>query len=156
MNAERNTSPQEQSGRARGEVGAKRAQPQVAQRLLCQSAKAQAGTSCPKLPDIALNPNVNDLLLHPNDIGLFDNRQQDDINLLERIKDNHKSLLNKIHNNNNNNNPNNNRLTSSIDKRYLKQCEFYNEKKYDASALSSSSSSQIDVSTRGTTVIRVI
>ena len=118
----------------------------------CKSSSGD--TSCPKLPDIALNPNVNDLLLHPNDIGLFDNRQQDDINLLERIKDNHKSLLNKIHNNNNNNNPNN-RLTSSIDKRYLKQCEFYNEEKYDASALSSSSS-QIDVSRRGTTVIRVI
>ncbi len=37
---ERNTSPQEQSGRARGEVGTERTEPQVAQGVLCQSAKA--------------------------------------------------------------------------------------------------------------------
>jgi len=88
------------------------------------------GDKLPKLPDIPLNinNNANDLLLHPNDNGLFGNQQQqDDINLLERIKDNHTNLLNKIQNNNNNNI--NNRLTSPIDKRYLKQCEFYNEKK---------------------------
>ncbi len=108
------------------------------------------GDKLPKLPDINNNANANDLLLHPNDNGLFGNQQQqqqhqNDINLLERIKDNHKNLLNKIQNNNNNNI--NNRLTSPIDKRYLKQCEFYNEKKNDASASSStSSSSQIDVS----------
>jgi hypothetical protein len=87
------------------------------------------GDKLPKLPDIPLtiNNNANDLLLHPNDNGLFGNQQQqDDINLLERIKDNHTNLLNKIQNNNNNIN---NRLTSPIDKRYLKQCEFYNEKK---------------------------
>ncbi len=108
------------------------------------------GDKLPKLPDIALNNNnANDLLLHPNDNGPFGNQQQqqhqDDINLLERIKDNHKNLLNKIQNNNINNN---NRLTAPIDKRYLEQCEFYTEKKYDASASSSStsSSSQIDVS----------
>jgi len=105
------------------------------------------GDKLPKLPDIPLNinNNANDLLLHPNDNGLFGNQQQqDDINLLERIKDNHTNLLNKIQNNNNNNI--NNRLTSPIDKRYLKQCEFYNEKKYDASSSSTSSSSQIYVS----------
>ncbi len=107
------------------------------------------GDKLPKLPDINNNANANDLLLHPNDNGLFGNQQQHqqhqyDINLLERIKDNHKNLLNKIQNNNINNN-NNNRLTSPLDKRYLKQCEFYNEKKYDASS-STSSSSQIDVS----------
>ena len=106
------------------------------------------GDKLPKLPDINNNANANDLLLHPNDNGLFGNQQQqqqhqDDINLLERIKDNHKNLLNKIQNNNNNNN---NRLTSPLDKRYLKQCEFFNEKKYDASTSSSTSSSQIDVS----------
>jgi len=106
------------------------------------------GDRLPKLPHIALNNNNNNyLLLHPNDNGLFGNQQQQqqhqyDINLLERIKDNHKNLLNKIQNNNNINN----RLTSPLDKRYLKQCEFFNEKWYDASASSSTSSSQIDVS----------
>ena len=104
------------------------------------------GDELPKLPDISLNNSSNSDLLHPNDNVLFGNQQQqqqqDDINLLEHIKDNHKNLLNKIQNNNNINNI----LRSPIDKRYLKQCEFYNEKKYDASASSSTSSSHIDVS----------
>jgi hypothetical protein len=42
-----------------------------------------SGDKLPKLPDIALNPNVNDLL-HPNDTGLFDNRQHQFIGAHQR------------------------------------------------------------------------
>jgi hypothetical protein len=88
------------------------------------------GDTLPKWPLLDTLNNNN------NGNGLFDHRN--DINLLERIKDNHKNLLLNIQNNNNN----------RIAKRYLKQCEFFNENKYDASSSSSTSStsSQIDVS----------
>jgi hypothetical protein len=113
------------------------------------------GDTLPKLPDTLDHLNANEMLhpgIHNNDLFDNNNNNNNDINLLERIKDNHKNLLLNIDNNNNKIaiNNNNNRLT--VDKRYLKQCDFYNEKKYDTSA-SSSTSSQIDVSSRAKEIL---